>query len=109
MVEPALLAALLDSLYDPVLVADPRHVIIYMNRAAIAHYKGGESLLGKSLLDCHNAESQKTMQEVLAALEAGEEERLYTDSETKRVYMRAVRGQDGSLLGYYERYAPPGH
>ena len=107
MNETAFLPALLDSLTEPLLVADPGHKVVYMNRAAVAYYKGGESLLGTSLLDCHSAASQEIMRGILAALQAGEEERLFTDTEAKRVYMRAVRGQDGQLLGYYERYAPP--
>ena len=44
------------------------------------------------------------MNEVLAALQAGEEERLVTDNEKDRIYMRAVRDPGGGLLGYYERY-----
>jgi hypothetical protein len=44
---------------------------------------------------------------VLVALHAGEEERLITDNEKHRIYMRAVRDADGKGLGYYERYAPP--
>jgi PAS domain-containing protein len=107
MIDPATLAAILDSIQDPVLFADVGHTTRYMNRAAIAHYKEGEALLGRSLLDCHNARSQAIMKEVLLALEAGEEERLITDDERRRIYMRAVRSPGGVLLGYYERYAPP--
>ncbi len=107
MVDPATLAAILDSFQDPVLFADVGHTTRYMNRAAIAHYKEGEALLGRSLLDCHNARSQAVMKEVLFALEAGEEERLITDDVKRRIYMRAVRSPGGVLLGYYERYAPP--
>jgi len=47
------------------------------------------------------------MIEILAAMQAGEEERLITDDEENRIYMRAVRGADGQVLGYYERYEPP--
>jgi len=46
------MAAVLDSLKDPLLFADTEHVIRYMNKAAIAYYSEGESLLGRSLLDC---------------------------------------------------------
>jgi hypothetical protein len=37
-------------------------------------------------------------------MHAGEEERLITDNKKHRIYMRAVRDQDGRVLGYYERY-----
>ena len=107
MIDTTLMAAILDSLKDPLLFADTEHTIRYMNRAAIAHYDEGESLIGRSLLDCHNEQSQQKIIEILAAMQAGEEERLITDNEKHRIYMRAVRGADGQVLGYYERYEPP--
>lgn len=107
MHDATFLATLLDSLKDPFLFADTDHVIRYMNKAAVAHYKEGTALLGRSLFDCHNAASQQTMREVLAALRAGADERLITDNENHRIYMRAVRDERGGLLGYYERYEPP--
>ena len=107
MMNATLMAAILDSLKDPVLFADTEHITRYMNKAAIAHYDEGESLLGRLLLDCHNEKSQQQIIEILAAMQAGEEERLITDNEKHRIYMRAVRGADGQVLGYYERYGPP--
>ena len=101
-------AAVLDSLKDPVLVAGPDHVIRYMNRAAQAHYTQGASLLGTSLLACHNAQSQQMIRDIWEAMHDGLEERLITDGAKTRIYMRAVRGPDGALLGYYERYEPKG-
>jgi DUF438 domain-containing protein len=107
MIDATLIAAILDSLKDPILFADTGHITRYMNKAAIAHYEGGASLIGRSLLECHNERSQALMIEILAAMHAGEEERLITDNEEHRVYMRAVRDAEGRLLGYYERYEPP--
>jgi PAS domain-containing protein len=106
-IDATLMAAILDSLKDPLLFADTEHVTRYMNRAAVAYYSEGESLIGRSLLDCHNEQSQQQIIEILAAMQTGEEERLITDNEKHRIYMRAVRGVDGQLLGYYERYEPP--
>ena len=106
MIDAMLMAAILDSLKDPLLFADTEHIIRYMNKAAIANYSEGEGLIGRSLLDCHNEQSQQKIIEVLAAMQAGEEERLLTDNEKHRIYMRAVRGTDGQVLGYYERYEP---
>ncbi|MFH1864626.1 MAG: hypothetical protein ABIK85_01960 [Candidatus Eisenbacteria bacterium] len=51
MTDAALQAHILDSLVDPVLVADIGHTVIYMNSAAVGHYTGGESLMGTSLLE----------------------------------------------------------
>ena len=79
MVDASFLAAILDSLKDPVLVADTEHVTRYMNRAAVAHYEEGESLIGRSLLDCHNKQSQQMMIEILAEMHQGLDERLITD------------------------------
>jgi len=105
--DAAFLSALLDSLKDPFLFADTHHVIRYMNRAAVSHYDGGTALLGTSVLGCHDEESRRLIHEVFAAMEKGEEERIITDNEKWRIYMRAVRDAKGRLLGYYERYEPP--
>ncbi len=105
MTQVTLLSAILDSLKDPILFADTGHVTRYMNKAAIAHYRGGEGLIGRSLLECHNEHSQKRIKEILLAMqEDGLEEELIIDDDRRRVYMRAVRDQHGELLGYYERY-----
>lgn len=107
--DPTLMAAILDSMKDPVVFADTDHVIRYMNKVAIEHYgkRWGYELIGRSLLDCHNDQSRQAIVEILAAMQAGEEERLITDSEKHRVYMRAVRDTKGKLIGYFERYEPP--
>ena len=107
MIGASLMAAILDSLKDPILFADTEHVTRYMNKAAIAHYDEGESLIGRSLLDCHNERSQQMMIEILAEMHEGLEERKITDNEKYRIFMRAVRGTGGQVLGYYERYEPP--
>lgn len=105
MTQATLLSAILDSLKDPILFADTEHITRYMNKAAIAHYRGGEGLIGRSLLECHNEHSQKRIQEIMRAMEVeGLEEELIIDDDRRRVYMRAVRDSGGTLLGYYERY-----
>ncbi|MGB2987713.1 MAG: PAS domain-containing protein [Phycisphaerae bacterium] len=107
MIDRSLMAALLDSIKDPVVLVDLDHVIRYMNKTAIAHYEEGPALLGRSVFDCHNADSRRQILEIVDAIQAGEEERLITDNEEHRIFMRAVRATDGRLLGYYERYEPP--
>jgi PAS domain-containing protein len=106
--DAAFLAAILDSLKAPILVADTEHVTLYMNEAAVAHYEGGKDLIGRSLLDCHNERSQAMMVEILAEMHEGLEERLITNDQEHRIYMRVVRDAEGKVLGYYERYEPPG-
>lgn len=107
MIDAAVMAAILDSIKDPVLFVDTDHVILYMNKAATEHFEDGAALLGRSVMDCHNARSQRIIRDVLAALQAGEEERLISDTHEDRIYMRAVRDAEGRVIGYYERYAPP--
>jgi PAS domain-containing protein len=107
MIDASFLAAILDSLKDPILVADTDHVTRYMNKAAIAYYDEGESLIGRSLLDCHNELSQQMMKEILAEMHQGLDECLITDNEEHRIFMRVVRDPGGRVLGYYERYEPP--
>ncbi len=102
-----ILAAILDCLTDPVLVADTNHITFYLNKAAAEHYDDGYKLLGKSLLDCHNPESRQVMKDILAQMEAGLDEKLITDNDKHRIYMRSVRDESGKLLGYFERYEPP--
>jgi len=107
LADAALHARILESLVDPVIVGDTEHKVIYMNGAAASHYTGGRSLMGTSLLDCHNENSRKVMIEVLQSFREGEDERIILDSEEKRIYMRAVRDESGELVGYYERYERP--
>ena len=99
--------SLLNSLKDPILVADTQHIVQYMNKAAINHYEEGESLIGSNLLLCHNQESQKMMIDILEEMQNGLDEKLITDNEKHRIFMRAVRDENGELIGYFERYEPP--
>jgi DUF438 domain-containing protein len=107
MTTEKLLPAILDSLRGPVLFADTDHVVRYMNRAAVEHYTGGASLLGTSLLDCHNERSNAVIRETLASFKAGEDERMISESPERRIFMRAVRDASGEVIGYYERYEWP--
>lgn len=99
--------SLLNSIKDPILVADLNHIVQYMNKAGIEYYEEGEDLLKSNLLKCHNEESQKMMIEILAEMQNGLEEKLITDNEKYRIFMRAVRDEKGNLRGYFERYEPP--
>ena len=93
-----------------VVICNLAHGIIYMNPAAISRYakRGGAKLVGSSLLDCHNADSQKRIQQVVGWFgESSSNNRIYTshnDKENKDVYMVALRDEDGVLIGYYEKH-----
>lgn len=109
MIDLKLMASISDSLTTPITFADTGHVIRYMNKAAIAQYakRGGAALLGASVMDCHNEQSQATILAIFEEMLAGLEERMITDTPERRIYMRAVRDSEGTLLGYYERYEYP--
>jgi hypothetical protein len=106
MIDRQMMSAILESLKDPLLFADTDHTVRYMNSAAMAHYRGGETLMGTSLLDCHNEQSRREMIDNLEAMRGGMEERLISEKEAFRIYMRAVRDGGGRLVGYYERFEP---
>lgn len=106
-VDYVLLNAFMDSLKDPFLFVDTNHIIRYMNKTARSHFKDGVDLLNRSLLDCHNEHSCRIIRKNLEAFKNGEDERLIHNSEKKRLFMRAVRDEEGQLIGYYERYEPP--
>ena len=93
-----------------VVLCDLDHTIVYMSPAAIRNYAkhGGEKLVGRSLLHCHNPNSNNRIQEVVDWFAASpEHNRIYTyhnDKQNKDVYMVALRDTDGTLIGYYEKH-----
>ena len=93
-----------------VVICNLEHEIIYMNPAAVERYakRGGAKLVGQSLLDCHNERSNEMIKKVVAwFLESADHNRIYTfynEKENKDVYMVALRDEDGTLIGYYEKH-----
>jgi PAS domain S-box-containing protein len=108
MLDKSTLKALLDSVVDPIVFTDNDHIIRYVNPAAEKKFAedGWANLIGKSLMHCHNAESQEKIYENYAKLKAGSDEEFeaISNSGKKKIFARAVRGDSGELLGYYERY-----
>ena len=108
----------LNALFRSVLEQDPSaivlcgtdHTVVYMNPAAITRYasRGGASLVGRSLLDCHGVASQAKIRQVVAGFSARTgSDRVFTyhnPAENKDVYMVALRDADGALIGYYEKH-----
>ena len=93
-----------------IVLCNLQHEIIYMNPAAAKRYekRGGYSLVGKSLLNCHNPRSNEIIKKVLAWFEASKEHNMiysfFNEKENKDVYMVALRDDDGNLIGYYEKH-----
>lgn len=92
-----------------VVICNVQHEIIYMNPAAITNYAkwGGQELIGKSLLKCHNPESVKKIEKIVEWFKTSEEHNLvytfYNEKQNKDVYMVALR-DEGKLIGYYEKH-----
>ena len=93
-----------------VVICNLEHEIIYMNPTAIERYakRGGAELVGKSLMDCHNPESVEKIRKVVTWFAQSRENNIvytyYNEKENKDVYMVALRNEDGTLIGYYEKH-----
>lgn len=102
--------SIVDSDTAPIVVCNINHEIIYMNPVAIQRYakRGGKELIGKSLLDCHNSDSCEKIMKVLAWFsESPENNRIFTfhnPKKNKDVYMIALRDDNNTLIGYYEKH-----
>lgn len=93
-----------------VVICNLDHTIIYMNPAADENYKksGGYKLVGSSLLNCHNEHSNEIIKKVVDWFKADKKNNLiytfYNEKKNKDVYMVALRDDDGTLIGYYEKH-----
>ncbi|MGN0365525.1 MAG: hypothetical protein ACI4E5_06240 [Suilimivivens sp.] len=70
-----------------VVICNLKHEIIYMNPAAVHSYekRGGDKLIGKSLLECHNQESREKIQQVVDWFAADESHNIvYTFHNDKK-------------------------
>ncbi len=101
--------SIIDQDRSSVVICNLQHEIIYMNPAAIENYgaRGGEKLIGASLLACHNEESQEKIRQVLAWFSSSPQHNIvytfYNEKQNKDVYMIALRDGD-QLIGYYEKH-----
>ena len=92
-----------------VVICNFNHEIIYMNPAAVLNYEkwGGEKLIGRSLMECHNQASREKIQQVVDwFIEDNNHNIVYTfhnEKQNKDVYMVALR-DEGKLIGYYEKH-----
>ena len=98
--------SVLDQDSAPVVICDLEHTVVYMNPAAVARYH--TDLAGKSLKACHNAASNEKIDKVVAWFtESKDNNSVYTsrnDKENKDIYMVALRDDNDTLIGYYEKH-----
>lgn len=68
------LSILFAGLRAAITIANEEYRIIFMNDLAIEHYatRGGETLIGANLLDCHNADSQDKLRQMYICYHTGD-------------------------------------
>ncbi len=90
----------------PIVLCDLEHTVIYMNPAAVTRY--GADLTGRSIKACHNAASGEKIDCVVAFFAKSRENNIaytyHNEKENKDVYMVALRDEEGTLIGYYEKH-----
>lgn len=102
--------SVIDADNTAIVLCDINHTIIYMNPSAVKRYakRGGDKLIGHSLLACHNEESNSIIRMVLAWFEESKDNNrvftLHNEKENKDIYMIALRDESGNLIGYYEKH-----
>lgn len=98
--------SIIDQDTSPVVICDLEHTVVYMNPASIERYH--TDLTGKNLKSCHNPDSNAKIDRVVAWFKESKENNIvYTsrnDKENKDVYMMALRDDNGTLIGYYEKH-----
>lgn len=105
-----LFKSVLDADRAPIVLCDLSHKIVYMNSSAVKNYEkyGGEKLLGKSLLDCHNPKSCEMIERIVEWFKKdGNNNLVYTFKNVKLnkdVYIVALRDSEKNLIGYYEKH-----
>lgn len=105
-----LLKSVIDQDRVSVVICNLAHEIVYMNPAAKENYKkrGGEKLLGQSLLSCHNDQSNERIKKVLDWFAVDpDHNRIFTfhnEKHNRDVYMVALRDEEQKLIGYYEKH-----
>lgn len=104
------LKSVIDSDCAPVVICNLEHTIVYMNPSAAERYakRGGYGLIGSSLLDCHNNESNEKIIKVVDWFRSSSENNIiftfHNTKENKDVYMVALRNEKSELIGYYEKH-----
>lgn len=100
-----LLRCVLEANEAPVVICNLEHTVVYMNPASVRRYH--VDITGRSIKDCHNAESSEKIDRVVAWFkESPRNNKVHTDfneKENKDVYMVALR-DGGELVGYYEKH-----
>ena len=102
--------SIIDEDKNPIVICNVEHIIIYMNPAACAAYakRGGEALVGENVMDCHDNRSKMLIQIVTDWFAKDSKNNrthtFYDEKNKKDIYMVALRDEDGTFIGYYEKH-----
>ncbi len=103
--------SIIDQDTAPIVICDAGHTIIYMNPCrgrALQKKRGGENLVGRGILDCHNENSQKMIIDITEGFKANSIEDVFFTYHNKKdnrdVFMVALRDENGKFIGYYEKH-----
>ena len=101
-----LLKSVLSQDTAPVVICDMEDTIVYMNPSAVEHYH--KDLTGRSIKDCHPSSANEMIDKVVDWFRKSRDNNIihtyYSERENKDVYMVALRDDDGTLIGYYEKH-----
>lgn len=101
-----LFKSILDQDRQPVVVCDLNSTVVYMNPASIKMYHC--DIVGKSIKGCHNGDSNEKIDKVVEWFSKSVENNIvytsFDEKKNKDVYMVALRDDDGTLIGYYEKH-----
>lgn len=97
---------------QPVVICNRAHTVLYMNPTALRRYekRGGAALVGRNLLECHGEASAAVIKRVLDWFDqSAAHNRVFAyriEAENADIYMVALRGEGGEVIGYYEKHEP---
>ena len=112
---PKMFEYIVESLPMPVLFCDTGHVIRYLNKAAKYHYyeaRPHPDLIGRNIQLCHKPETWDIVLKLYEQMKNEDlsEARVGTSRpEGYRIYMTAVRDENGELVGYLQRFEDGKH
>lgn len=102
--------SIIDTDRQAVVICDTEHTIIYMNPSAVKRYenRGGDNLVGRSILDCHNSKSSEAIVKIVEWFAKSKDNNIvhtfYNKNNNTDIYMIALRDENGELIGYYEKH-----
>jgi DUF438 domain-containing protein len=96
--------AIIDTDTAPVVICNPEHIVVYMNPSSVRRYH--VDLTGKSIKDCHNAETGEKIERVVEWFKESKDNNIvFTSKDSEKdIYMVALRDESGDLIGYYEKH-----